>query len=388
MLEAAVQSEKQHEVVLPTGRLSVTVEHSDWPLARLCGFAARHNPKRGFLFVSKVLGKHWPTSPADMAAVHSALAQRLPAPSARPLLMLGMAETATGLGQGVFEAYLASHGQGSAVYLHTTRCLLSGVPTTAFEERHSHAQSLHLHWPEDPALRDAFLQAHHVILIDDELSTGHTFLSLIAAYRMVNPSLQQLSVLSLTDLMGSEARVAFRAKAGLDTVQFFSLLSGSYVFEPNLKFRADTPPAAQATVGCRRAQVGPCSARLGTGETLVLPAHQVEQLLSSLPCAQPVLVLGMGEFMHPAFCLARTIAAQGWSVQVQSTTRSPIFLGADIHSRMVLQDPYGEGIANYLYNVDPGAQTVVLCGETQPSAALSQTIARLGAHWVDLGPAR
>jgi hypothetical protein len=243
MLEPAVQLKNQHEAVLPTGRLIVNVEHSDWPLERLCGFAARHNPKRGFLFVSKVLGKHWPSTPAEMAAAHSLLAQRLPAPSGRPLLMLGMAETATGLGQGVFEAYLARHGQGSAVYLHTTRCLLSGVPTLAFEERHSHAQSLHLHWPEAPALRAVFLQTQHVILIDDEISTGTTFLSLIAAYRKVNLALQQLSVVSLTDLMGEAARAAWSKQAGLDAVQFSSLLSGSYQFEPDLEFRADPPPS-------------------------------------------------------------------------------------------------------------------------------------------------
>jgi hypothetical protein len=386
MLEAAVSP--HHDVVLPTGRLRVEIDRMDWPLSRLCGFAARNNPKRGFLFVSKVLGKHWPSRPAEMAAAHALLAMRLPAPAQQPLLMIGMAETATGLGQGVFEAYLARHGQGSAVYLSTTRCALSGVPTIAFEERHSHAQNLQLHWPEAPALRRDFLHAQHVVLIDDELSTGHTFLALLAAYRAVNPALRRASVVSLTDFMGDSARAYFRANVGVDGLEFFSLLSGSYRFEPNPEFRAEPAPVAQAMTGCRRAQMGPWSARLGTDKTLKLPEYRMEQVLTHLPPEQPVLVLGTGEFMHPAFCAARTIAAHGWSVQVQSTTRSPILLGADIRASIALQDPYGEGIANYLYNVVPTAQSVVLCSETQPSAALSHTLQRVGAQWLDLGQRR
>ena len=60
---------ERHEVTLPNGRLSVavTVQSADWPLARLCAFAARHNPRRGFLFVSKVLAKHHPSTPADIS---------------------------------------------------------------------------------------------------------------------------------------------------------------------------------------------------------------------------------------------------------------------------------------------------------------------------------
>lgn len=375
----------RHEVMLPTGQLSLEVDRADWPWQRLCGFAARHNPRRGFLFVSKVLGKHWPSQPSEMAAAHTALAAPLPAPAGRPALFIGMAETATGLGQGVFEAYLAHHGAGSAVYVQTTRCLLSGVPTLGFEEQHSHAQSLHLHWPQAPAVRQAFSEAPWVVLVDDELSTGRTFLSLVAAYREVNPALQRVSVVSLTDFMGESGRQRFRDQAQVEQVDFVSLLSGVYRFEPDPDFKAAVPASAQAAGGCRRAQVGPLSARLGTDRSLSLPTHVWDQVQAALPTAGPVLVLGTGEFMHPAYCVARALAAQGRAVQVQSTTRSPILLGADIQRRIELQDPYGEGIPNYLYNVDPAEQTVLLCAETQPSEALSDTVRRLGARLVNMG---
>ncbi len=385
MTESAVAGHEvsHHEVALPNGRLRVEIDRADWPLQRLCGFAARHNPRRGFLFVSKVLGKHWPSAPAEMGAAHVALAARLRGPSGRPAVFIGMAETATGLGQGVFEAYLAQHGAGSAIYVQTTRYPLSGAQTLDFEERHSHAQSLRLHWPEQAELRKAFLHAPMLVLVDDELSTGQTFRSLMTAYRSINPHIQRVCLVSLTDFMGHEARASWRNEAA--QVEFISLLSGALAFEADPDFRAEPAAPAQAQVACRRGHVGSFSARLGTDQALQLPQALLERLNASLPMDRPVLVLGTGEFMHPAFCLARSLSSQGREVRVQSTTRSPILLGADVRQRLTLQDPYGEGIPNYLYNVDPQAQTVLLCCESPPSAALTQTLSQLDAELVALG---
>ncbi len=61
-------------------------------------------------------------------------------------VVLGYAETATGLGHSVAD------GLGTAPYLHSTRRPVAGVATAGgFEESHSHATS-HLLLPEDPAL--------------------------------------------------------------------------------------------------------------------------------------------------------------------------------------------------------------------------------------------
>ena len=56
---------------LSTGRIEVEVHRSSMAPGRLFGFAERRNPKRAFLFVSKVLGRHLPVVPSVAgAAMH------------------------------------------------------------------------------------------------------------------------------------------------------------------------------------------------------------------------------------------------------------------------------------------------------------------------------
>ncbi len=93
---------------LSRGRITVQVnqQHSHWALDDLLDFAERINPKRAFLFVSKVLGKHIPVAPSVMQRSYSDLASLVPTDLAGPICVIGMAETAVGLGQGVFESWL------------------------------------------------------------------------------------------------------------------------------------------------------------------------------------------------------------------------------------------------------------------------------------------
>ncbi|TXR27968.1 phosphoribosyltransferase, partial [Ectopseudomonas mendocina] len=49
---------------LKRGLLEVKVDDAVLPPANLFGFAERRNPKRAFLFVSKVLGRHIPVRPS------------------------------------------------------------------------------------------------------------------------------------------------------------------------------------------------------------------------------------------------------------------------------------------------------------------------------------
>ncbi|NNG65057.1 phosphoribosyltransferase, partial [Pseudomonas fragi] len=75
---------------LKRGRLDVEVNASTFDPQALFSFAERRNPKRAFLFVSRVLGRHIPARPSLMAASFNALAAKIPADLPGPVLVIGM----------------------------------------------------------------------------------------------------------------------------------------------------------------------------------------------------------------------------------------------------------------------------------------------------------
>ncbi|GAB2841877.1 hypothetical protein GCM10027074_05330 [Streptomyces deserti] len=154
-------------------RLGVELAGDD-TLTDLLGLALRRNPKRAHLLVSNVLGKHVPQTPSVVYGHGVTLGRRvrelLGDEEASRAVVLGYAETATGLGHSVAD------GLGVAPYLHSTRRPVAGVaPAGGFEESHSHATS-HLLLPEDPAL---LAGEGPLVLVDDEFSTGNTVLNTI-----------------------------------------------------------------------------------------------------------------------------------------------------------------------------------------------------------------
>jgi hypothetical protein len=61
--------------------------------------------------------------------------------------------------------------------------------------------------------------------------------------------------------------------------------------------------------------------------------------ISSLPKKdERVLVIGTGEFMNVSYLLAGFLKSYSSAVFVQSTTRSPIMLGNDVHSLLELKE--------------------------------------------------
>ena len=205
------------KVELESGVLSLNVAQADLPLEQLCGFASRFNPKRGYLFVSKVLGKHYPVRPRVMSDVYQRLANKLPALDG-PVVVIGMAETATALSQGVYESWLARlEREGSKrddlLYCHTTRYALDRPLALEFDEPHSHAPQHLLYEPDDPRRRRLFENAKHLVLIDDEISTGATSANLARAYREKHPQLESLQIVSLKNWLTEQAETVFRETA-------------------------------------------------------------------------------------------------------------------------------------------------------------------------------
>lgn len=364
-------SDSVWHITLPTGQMTVRVEGGGrFALDDLIGFAARANTRRGFLFLSKVLGKHWPVTPCRMQAIHTDLAARIPPNLPGPVMFIAMAETAIGLGQGVFEAWKAAHPQREALFLHTTRYHVANTPIVEFEEAHSHAPRQFLHQPGDARLQSIWLRARSLVLIDDEASTGSTFLNLSAACRALSPAIERVHLAAITNFMGAEANAALTGRFGLP-VTVGAALSGEYAFTPGQLQPAKG--AAQLFKAHAERGASACFGRLGLDLALSHPTALAQRLRADIRSNDRVLVLGTGEFMHMAFLLGRALEAEGVDVVVQSTTRSPILLWGAVSHTLNFPDNYGEGVDNFVYNIAPGLyEHVFICHETPPNAALQQ----------------
>lgn len=376
-------------ITLPTGILRYQGDASNLRcLTDICGVGARHNTQRGFVFVSKVLGKHWPTVPSIMLELQHDLARKIPKQGREPALVIGMAETATGLGHGIFEAFIAQNPETPALFLQTTRYPLAGAELIEFKEEHSHATQQFLYLPEEPAWRALLPRITTAILVDDEATTGKTFVNLAAAIRAICPNLSAVHPVMLTDFTEATLRAKLVALARIQSVHPIALWRGHYAFEREASFIPTATLPAFAPVACRLPHISSFTARLGLTSPVSVPDSLVdacEQLLDR----ESILVVGTGECMHPAFLIALALENRGYRVRVQSTTRSPLMRAGAIESVTQVADPYGEGIPNFIYNLDMSRDArLIVVHETREHDAVRTLVTQLDAIEVNLATLR
>ncbi|MBL1100082.1 phosphoribosyltransferase [Streptomyces coffeae] len=378
-------------------RLGVRLDGGE-ELTGLLGLALRRNPKRAHLLVSNVLGKHVPQRPAAVHGAGVRLGRRvrelLGEEAAARAVVLGYAETATGLGHSVAD------GLALAPYLHSTRRPVDGVATVGgFEEEHSHATS-HLLLPEDPGLLGG---DGPLVLVDDEFSTGRTVLNTIAALHRRFPR-DHYVVVALVDMRSAEDRArldAFTAELGA-RVDLIAAATGTVhlpegVLERGQRLVAEhehepvhepvhqpvheparqpaDPSVAPAAV---RVELGWPGGLPDGGRHGFTPAHRARleaalpgmasRIAAALPTpgdgSRPrVLVLGFEELMYAPLRLAEALedALDGAEVRYSTTTRSPVLAvddpGYAIRTRIAF--PAHDGPADgsgprFAYNVAPG----------------------------------
>ena len=201
------------------------------------------------------------------------------------------------------------------------------------------------------------------------ISTGKTFLRLIRAYKAVNPSVRKVFIVSLVNFAHPDDRAALEAQAGV-TVAWVCFRQGLLTFEDRHNAAVDAITInVSGNGGCKKHLLA-WPGRLGMDTPISLEADVIEQLGISgfsrdSDDSRPILVLGTGECNAPAFLLGRALEAAGFKVKVQSTTRSPIHLGNDISSVCQFEDNYEDGIANFIYNLNPDDyREIILCHET------------------------
>ena len=329
------------EIELQRGVLSLQPnDNSHWKWQDLLGFAERINPKRAFLFVSKVLGRHIPVSPHIMRHAFTDLAKLVPDDLPEPVLVIGMAETAVGLGAGVHQVLQQRYPE--AIYVTTTRHPVHGAPLLArFLEEHSHAQDQLLYGSPDAELQQQILNSKSIVLVDDEASTGKTFVNLIHALQQAG--LNQISHVVTATLADWSSGIHI---ADLNC-QSVALMTGKWQWrDAEHPIQINMPKVDTVAFGAFATLAEPTWGRLPIQDS---GAH----IRLAVQPDERILVLGSGEYVWSSFLLAEYLQQQGADVRFSAITRSPIAVGHAIQSALVFSDNYGLGIQNFVYNINP-----------------------------------
>ena len=229
-------------ISLPSGDMSLNIYNSDYPINDLFGFACRQNPKRGFLFVSKVLGKHYPVKPKDIFNTYENLSNKLELlldNNDKPLF-IGFAETATGLGLGIYDNWKQSNLNVNSLFIHTTRYNFNKKTFINFEEEHSHSTGHIVFEPE--AGSEYLYSMNTLILIDDEITTGNTLKNFIDAFINKHKYIKKVVIISLKNWMSNKNIELFKSNFLELDIHFTSILTGEYQFTQNKNYICEKMP--------------------------------------------------------------------------------------------------------------------------------------------------
>ncbi|MEH6444922.1 MAG: phosphoribosyltransferase domain-containing protein [Oceanospirillaceae bacterium] len=366
---------KKHLIQLQTGELQVSVLRARFPLDTLLTFGSRLNPKRRFLFVSKVLGKYVPCQPNAMRESYLAMAEQIQpfiAESAN-VWVLGVAETATGLAAGVAQEITRkscaamildknatvdnTSTEKKLIFSHTTRCELAKAIDFKIVEAHSHAPSHLIYQLED---KHDYQSVTSVVLVDDEISTGKTLAQLTENILERLPQLTTIIWASLVNWISEHQRQDFKKRYPSITLEFCSLLDGTFSFSADECFQEELPEKTATGISnalCR-SDLGRAGYLMGTQPSIEFKSLEGQLITSNLDKSKAYVVVGTGEFSYQPFLLAEYMQQLGFDVLFQSTGRSPAIEDHGISSKLSGFDEGQQG-TYYLYNFPQHRQPII-----------------------------
>lgn len=344
-------------VVLNTGRLEVQVKPSSYSISGLLEFASRENPKRGFLFLSKVLGKYIPCLPSEMRQSYINLSKLITIKG--NCLVLGVAETATGLGSGVADVLSSNNSEHNVYYAQTTRFDCDEPIAFDIFESHSHAPQ---HLVYDISQNIDINTITEVVLVDDEISTGKTLNQLTQGMSRYLPNLKRVHWATLVDWMPKKTETIFVDMNDNVEMQFHGLLKGEFNFSKTnnnvIKFPNTT--ASNLSKAVCRTDIGRKGVTIDMLKVYAFFSPDGKELVpEELSKSIKYVVIGTGEFIYQPFLFAEAMEDEGIDVLFESTGRSPIIQGGSISSKLTFYDPVNE--ANYyLYNLPEDRTPIIL----------------------------
>ena len=227
--------------------------------------AVRKNLKRNFLFVSKLIGKHIPMKAHSLFYTGALLAEKFanetyrdsiyeekdcidmvkaiktntrlledkisPKLNKENVLIIGFAETATGLGFSFYKNFANSY------YVHTTRENCEEELLFGFEEEHSHATGHRCYFKN----KELLSKIDRIILVDDEFTTGNTCLNLINEMNNLYPG-KKYTLVSILDWRNKTSKRNFEEYAQKNNVEInvVSLFSGEIDYKHEIRTFNDT----------------------------------------------------------------------------------------------------------------------------------------------------
>ncbi len=346
----------QYTIPLKTGNLELVVEPSIYSLGGLLDFASRENPHRAYLFLSKVLGKYIPCLPSEMRKSFQDLSRKIKVNG--DTLVLGVAETATGLGAGVAEEINKECGF-SVYYSQTTRFEFNKPLAFSINEEHSHAPK---HLIYDLSDNIDLNSVAEVVLVDDEISTGKTLSQITKGIREYLPNLKVVHWTSLVNWISESECSAFKEEHIDIELHYHSLLRGGFSFKKTsdkvIEFPVSTA-AGLSTAVCRH-DTGRTGINVGDLKRFTFVDENKDQVNAlSLQKEDQYVIVGTGEFTYPPYLFAEALENSGYDVVFESTGRSPILPGGGISSKLKFYDEANQ--ANYyLYNLPENRKPIVM----------------------------
>lgn len=403
MTTQALYTKERSYKVLDDLAVNISMEENVYNLLpeNIFSLAARNNPKRSFLFVSKLIGKHIPVGPQIPFITGFLLASRLAQTLGISVnekkikeavnylkfdhehsfqrqsynlpgktLFIGFAETATALGHSVFDSF-----SGNIQYLHTTREDIQGCHDTIyFTEDHCHAPDQRTLIDNVDMVKDNDL----VVLIDDEITTGNTCLNIIKTIQ-AKYSQKKYKILTILDWRSESSKEKYsqaEKQLGIQ-IEVLSIFNGRFRAEGTspvindslVDISGEVPSVNMLHIKMdfkieRNDQNGKkdsylrFTGRFGIDEkdnnSLYVKAREIGENLFKIRKGNKTLCLGTGEFMYIPFLISLFM---GNGVLVQSTTRSPVHprLKEDyaVNYAITFEDPFRPGIKNFVYNIPP-----------------------------------